>query len=317
VKAVFLDKETFNDDIDLTAITQQVDELICYDVTAPEDVISRCLQAELVIINKVVLSENILANLPKLKLICIAATGYNNVDVEVATKHGITVTNVSGYAGQSVSQYVFAQILEYYQQTSHHNKNTEKGLWQNSRTFCYHGNAITELNDKTIAIVGYGNLGKSVEVIARAFNMRVLISERLNAKVTREGRVSFLQAIQQADIISLHCPQTVDTEHLINTETLKQMKSNAMLINTARGALVDDFALIHALSNNIIAYAALDVLNQEPPPKDHPLLMAKLSNLKVTAHIAWASSEAQQRLIVLLGANIEAFKHGKKRNNLN
>ena len=316
MKAVFLDKQTFNEDIDLSAIASQVSDLTCYDVTSTEHIAERCKNAELVIINKVVLSADILAQLPQLKLICITATGYNNVDIDAAKKQGIAVTNVSGYAGSSVAQYVFAQILEYYQQTTHHNENTTQGLWQTANTFCYHGNAITEVAGKTISIIGYGNLGKAVEVIARAFNMNVLISERVNANNIRAGRVSFNQAISQADIVTLHCPQTSETEQLMNKKAFEIMKPTAMLINTARGALINDNALLHALKNNLIAYAALDVLDQEPPPSNHPLLMAKLSNLQITAHIAWASSEAQQRLIALLGKNIEAFKLGEKLNRL-
>ncbi|MGB0938136.1 MAG: D-2-hydroxyacid dehydrogenase, partial [Colwellia sp.] len=317
MKAVFLDRETFNNNIDLSAISEHVDELTCYDMTRADDIVHRCKDATVVIVNKVLLNKEILESLPKLKYIGITATGYNNVDIKSASRLGITVTNVSGYAGASVSQYVFSQILAYYQQITHHNENTQKGLWQQSRTFCYHGNAISELAGKTIAIIGYGNLGKSVELIARAFDMKVLISERVGKTVIREGRVALNEALAQADIITLHCPQTPDTENLINAHRLKMMKPSAMLINTARGPLIDETALLYALKANEIAYAALDVLSVEPPPKDHPLLSANLNNLKITAHIAWASSEAQQRLITLVGRNIEAYKQGEKLNQLN
>ena len=237
-----------------------------------------------------------------------------------AQELGIAVTNVSGYSSPSVSQYVFAQLLEYYQQTNHHNTNTAQGCWSTSDTFCYHGNGFSELAGKTLAIVGYGNLGKAVARIAQAFDMEVLISERVNSNVIRSGRVAFDEVITQADIISLHCPQTKDTEHLINSNVLEKMKNNAVLINTARGALIDEVALLEALTNKKIAYAVLDVLNQEPPPADHPLLNAVLNNtlknLKITAHIAWASDESQQRLINLVSDNISAFKQGRKLNRL-
>lgn len=307
MNAVFLDLQTFNSDIELCAIKQQVTQLICYDKTSPEEIISRCLNAEIIITNKVILSTDILCKLPKLKLICISATGYNNVDIEAASKLNIAVTNVSGYAAPSVAQYVFAQLLEYFQQTNHHNSNTEQGLWSTSDAFCYHGNGFSELAGKTLGIVGYGSLGKAVANIAQAFNLQVLISERPKAETIRAERVPFEQVISQADIISLHCPQTPDTKRLINSEVLSQMKSTAVLINTARGALVDESALISALKNKEIAYAIVDVLSQEPPPINHPLINSGLANLKVTAHIAWASIESQQRLINLLGNNIKAF----------
>ncbi len=316
MRAVFLDKQTFSPSIELSNIEQQVDELICYDETAHDDVISRCLNAEIIITNKVVLTADILSALPDLKLICISATGFNNVDINAATKLNIAVTNVSGYADQSVSQYVFAQLLDYFQQTAHHNNNTKQGLWSHSNNFCYHGNGFSELAGKTLGIVGYGNLGKAVATIAQAFNMKVIISERPKSTNIRAGRVAFNEVIEQADIISLHCPQTAETELIINSAVLSRMKSNAVLVNTARGALVDEKALLTALQNNDIAYAILDVLTTEPPAKDHLLLISDLTNLKVTAHIAWASSEAQQRLIDLLCENIIAFKSNKRLNRL-
>jgi glycerate dehydrogenase len=316
MKAVFLDSQTFSSNISFAAIEQEVSELVYYANTPPEQVLERCKNVELIITNKVVLAAELLAKLPTLKLICIAATGYNNVDIKTATTLGIAVTNVSGYAGQSVAQYVLAQIVEYYQQTSHHNANTVQGHWQKNETFCYHGNTITELAGKTLGIIGYGHLGKAVIKLADAFDMTILISERVNSPKIRQGRVSFDHLITRADIISLHCPQTPDTENLINSNILTKMKPTAMLINTARGALVNSIDLLTALKTKKIAYAVLDVLEQEPPPADHPLLNANLANLKITAHIAWASSEAQQRLIDLLAKNITAFKQDERINRL-
>ena len=316
MRAVFLDKNTFSSAIKFSAIEKQVTQLASFTKTLPSEVIHRCLDADIIITNKVQLTAEKLVALPKLKLICISATGYNNVDIEAAKHLNIAVTNVSGYAGQSVGQYVFAQLLEHYQQTSHQNSNTEQGLWSGSHAFCYHGNNISELAGKTLGIVGYGSLGKAVADIAKAFNMKILISERPKANVTRTNRVSFEQVIEQADIVSLHCPQTAETENLINADVLSRMKNTAVLINTARGALIDEVALLHSLKSKDIAYAILDVLTQEPPPASHPLLNSDLENLKITAHIAWASIEAQQRLIDLLSQNIIAFKQGKKLNRL-
>ena len=314
MQAVFLDRQTFDNKILLTHIKQHTDALTCYQTTQPADTVSRCQNAEIIITNKVVLSAKILEQLPNLKLICIAATGTNNVDIKTATSLGIAVTNVSGYANHSVTQYIFSQILEYYSQTSHHHKNTEQGLWQTSPTFCYHGNGINELAGKTLGIIGYGSLGQSVARLAKAFGMKVMIAERKSASKIREGRNSFTRVLQSADIISLHCPQTIETEQLVNDYFLQEMKSTAMLINTARGALIDNQALINALTNEKIAYAVLDVLEQEPPSRDHPLLGCDLPNLKITAHIAWASFQAQQRLIELIADNILAFKQDRSVN---
>lgn len=306
--AVFLDKQTFNASIDMSEVNNQVKYLVCYNVTAENNIIARSLDADIIITNKVYLTKEILAALPKLKLVCITATGFNNIDIDAAKQLGIAVCNVSSYAGQSVGQYVFAQLLNYFQQINHHNANTERGLWSMGESFCYHGNPIHELAGKTLGIIGYGNLGKTVNNIAQAFDMKVLISERPKVKKIRTGRVPFEQLIAQSDIISLHCPHTLETEHLINAEVLNCMKNSAILINTARGALVDEKALLKALQNEQIACAILDVLQQEPPAKNHPLLVTPLTNLKITAHIAWASIEAQQRLIRLLAQNIQAFK---------
>ena len=316
MRAVFLDKKTFSSTIDLNSIKQQVSELVCYDKTSASQVLSRCLNADIIITNKVVLTEEILSALPKVKLICISATGFNNVDIDAAKKLNIAVTNVSGYAGASLAQYVFAQLLECYQKTSHHNSNTSQGLWSTSDAFCYHGNGFSELAGKTLGIIGYGNLGKAVAAIAQAFDMRILISERPKANIVRPGRVTFDDVIEQADIISLHCPQTPETENLINSDVLSRMKNTAVLVNTARGALIDEHALLNALINKDIAYDILDVLAQDPPKSYHPLITNNFANLKVTAHIAWSSIEAQQRLIELLSENIIAFQNNQRFNRL-
>ncbi len=309
MQAVFLDKQTFNASINMCEVEKQVDDLLCYNITTQSNIVARSVEADIVITNKVKLTKSILAALPKLKLVCITATGYNNIDIDAAKNLGIAVCNVNGYAGQSVGQYVFAQLLNHYHQINHHNINTAKGLWSSTKSFCYHGNVIHELAGQTLGIVGYGDLGKAVSSIARAFNMKVLISERPHASKIRDGRVAFNELIKDSDIISLHCPHTPETEKLINKSVITQMKKTAILINTARGALVDESALLEALQNNHIGYAIIDVLQQEPPQDDHPLLVKPLENLTVTAHIAWASIEAQQRLMQLLAENINAFKN--------
>ena len=311
MQAVFLDQQTFSSSISLTSIESQVSQLNCYATTSDGKIIERSKSADIIITNKVILSEHTLQQLPQLKLICIAATGMNNVDLSAAKALGISVKNVSGYSQASVSQYVFAQMLAYFNNSAHHNKNTVQGHWQNSPTFCYHGQGSQELLGKKIGIIGYGNLGKAVANIAQAFGMEILIAERPNATEIREGRHSFSYVLKQADVISLHCPQTLETENIINSESLALMKRSALLINTARGALVNSNDLLHALKNNIIAHAVLDVLEQEPPLSNHPLIKAlahnEIDNLSLTAHIAWASIESQQRLIDLIAANIKNF----------
>jgi glycerate dehydrogenase len=311
MKAVFLDQQTFSATISLASIESHTSQLTCYATTTNDHIVERCKNANIIITNKVMLSKSILQQLPELRLICISATGMNNVDLLAAQELGISVKNVSAYSKNSVSQYVFAQMLEYFSNTSHHNSNTTHGHWQNSPTFCYHGNGSQELSGKKIGIIGYGCLGKSVAVIAQAFGMELLIAERPNAFEIRENRLNFDEVIKQADVISLHCPQTPETINLINSERLALMKTSALLINTARGSLVNSNDLLHALKNKEISHAVLDVLEQEPPAADHPLIKAlinkEIDNLSLTAHIAWASIESQQRLIDLLAINIENF----------
>jgi glycerate dehydrogenase len=311
MQTVFLDLQTFSPDISLANIAEQVSELICYATTSEDLVIERCKSADIIITNKVILSKEMLKQLPQLKLICIAATGMNNVDLNAAQTLGISVDNVSGYSQASVSQYVFSQMLEYFSNTSHHNENTQQGHWQKSPTFCFHGKGSQELAGKKIGIIGYGNLGKAVANIAQTFGMDVLIAERPYATKIRENRHSFTHVLQHADVVSLHCPQTPDTENLINSQTLALMKNSALLINTARGALVNSNDLLQALKNNIISHAILDVLEKEPPSVEHPLINAlihnEINNLSLTAHIAWASIESQQRLINLVASNIKKF----------
>jgi len=276
--AVFLDRQTFSYSVDISPIEASISSLDSHQITKPEHVIERCINADIIISNKVILNAEILSKLPQLKLVCIAATGTNNIDVVAAKKYDIAVTNVSGYAMQSVAQYVFSQILAYFSQTQHHNTNCELGLWQHSETFCLHGNSSIELAGKTLGLIGYGNLGKAVETIAIAFGMRVLIAERKNSAQIRAGRNHFNEVIQQADVLSFHCPQTKETENIINKELLSKMKKTAVLINTARGGIVNNQDLHNALKNKEIAFAVLDVLEQEPPPENHLFFKSPLNN---------------------------------------
>ncbi|MGJ8690877.1 MAG: D-2-hydroxyacid dehydrogenase [Thalassotalea sp.] len=307
MKAVFLDQATFIESVSIDAIAQQVDSFEVFPLTTTDEIIPRCLDADIVITNKVVLSQELIKQLPQLKLICVAATGTNNIDIAAAEAQQIKVMNVAGYSTASVSQYVFAQLLEFYSQTSKNNDKVAHGDWPKSATFCIHSERFDELSGKKLGIVGYGDIGKKIANIAEAFDMQVLLAERPQASVIRTGRISFDEMLKQADIVSLHCPHTPDTENLFNYAAFAKMKSTALLINTARGAVIDNTALRAALDNKIIAGAILDVLEQEPPPADHILLKDQPENLKITAHIAWASAQAQQRLLNLIANNIEQF----------
>lgn len=306
--AVFLDQQTFLNTISLEHITQQVQQLDCYHLTKKSHVIKRSIDADIIITNKVNITREIIEQLPKLKLICVAATGTNNIDIAAAHQHKVTVMNVAGYSRHSVSQYVFAQLLEFYSDTSRNNQKVKSGLWQKSSTFCLHSNQFDELAGKTLGIFGYGDLGKKVARIASAFDMKVLIAERANANNIRKNRVSFTDMLKSSDIVSIHCPLTPETENLFSTDTFSHMQAHALLINTARGAIIDNHALLEALNKQQIAAAILDVLDQEPPPTDHILLSNQPDNLIITAHIAWASQQSQQRLINLIAENIQHFK---------
>lgn len=314
MNAVFLDTQTFAKNINFNPINLVVNRLTEYAITSPEEVIARCTNINIIITNKVVLTKETLEKLPQLKLICIAATGFNNVDIEAAKALNIAVTNVSGYAQNSVAQYIFSQLLAYFSAIEQHNQNVENGLWQTSSTFCHHGDGFSEIAGKKLGIIGYGNLGQKVAQIAQSFGMKVLVAERPESKNIREGRIAFNNVIEQSDVISIHCPHTSETENLIDSGVLNRMKASSVLINTARGAVVDEDALLNALQKNKISYAILDVLKNEPPQADHKLLNAQLNNLKVTAHIAWGSFEAQDKLLQGIADNITAYMEGKRKN---
>ena len=307
MKAVLLDSQTFSNGISFNEIEQQVQQLDVYPLTDSKHVVERLRGANIAITNKVVLDKKIIEALPELELICVAATGVNNVDLRAAQAHGVSVKNVSGYAEFTVAQYIFAQILEHFSNIKSHNTDTQAGHWQNAETFCLHGKPMWELKDKIIGLVGYGVLAQAVERIALAFGMNVIVAERKGALHVREGRSAFEKVLSNADIISLHCPLTVDTDGLIDANALSLMKSSAMLINTARGAVVNSLDLKRSLQNKQIALAVLDVLEQEPPPAGHPLLAEPMENLKITGHIAWATMEAQQRLLAMVADNIKQF----------
>ena len=302
---VFLDASTLGNDIDLT----QLGELSCqcWDMTSPEQVVERASSATYLITNKVQITETIMLKLPKLKLICVAATGMNNVDLSAANKLGIEVKNVTDYAGTSIAQLVFSYLSELLLHTQHYANLVQQGAWSNSPHFCVFDKPFVELAGKKIGLIGYGVLAKSVERVAQAYDMQVLISERKGSSEVRAGRVSFEQVIEQSDVLSIHCPLSVETENLISTPEFNKMKPSAVLVNTARGGIVNEQALLNALFSKQISGAATDVLTQEPPSKDHPMLINQPNNLIITPHIAWATKEARQRVLAQVIENIRSF----------
>ena len=293
----------------------QLGKLTCYDLTAKEQVVERCQDADIVISNKVVIDQNAMSKLTNLKLICVAATGTNNIDLSAAKEHNIAVTNVAGYSTPSVVQHTFTLITNLLGNTHRYINDCQQGLWQQSPMFCRLDYSFNEIAGKTLAIVGYGSLGKAVADVARAFGANVIISER-KGQTPREGRVSFNDALTTADIISVHCPLTDETRNQIAAAELSMMKPSAIIINTARGGIINEADLADALANNIIAGAGVDVLSKEPAEQENPLALYKGANLLLTPHIAWASQESIVRLVNEIALNIQAFNLGETRNRL-
>lgn len=313
-RGVFLDLETVDrDDLDLSNLRAALPHWTFHAFTEPRDVAARLEGAQVAVTNKVVLDEAALAAAPELRLICVAATGTNNVDLEAAGRRDITVCNVRDYATAAVAQHVFALILSLTTRLTAYQRDVAEGRWQASRQFCLLDHPIRELAGLTLGIIGYGVLGQGTARAARAFGLRVAVAESLVSPGGDPDRWPLERLLAESDIISLHCPLTERTHHLIDAEALAAMKSDALLINTARGAIVDNAALAAALREGEIGGAGIDVLEQEPPPADHPLLAPDIPNLIVTPHIAWAAREARQRVLDQVEANIRAYLAGTPR----
>lgn len=281
-----------------------------YDRTSADQTYERAKEADIIITSKVLLTRELLTKLPKLKLIAITATGTNNVDMAAAQELGIVVKNVTGYSSVTVPEHVMGMIYALkHSLMSYHRDQIMTDRWATCGQFCYVDYPVTDIRGSTLAIFGKGNTGSEVARLAQAVGMRVIFAEHKNAQVIREGYVPFEEAFKQADIVSLHCPLTEQTQHLINAETLALMKPTAYLINTGRGPLVDEKALLEALENRQIAGAALDVLAKEPPELDDPLMLAakRLPNLLITPHVAWASDSAVTTLVNKVTENMETF----------
>jgi glycerate dehydrogenase len=316
-KIVLLDAATYGD-VSLQIFSDRWDCTI-HQVTTPAEVDHRLKGQSVAVTNKVVIDRTVLSSPPaqQLKLIAVAATGTDIIDREAAKEIGVTVCNVPGYATQSVAQFTLALILELATRAGRYGEVVRSGAWQQSPVFTLLDFPSIELKGKKLGIIGYGNIGRAVAEMARGFGLEVLIAARPEStEPIRAGRVSLTELFRQADIITLHCPLTAQTKTLINAETLSLMKPTALLINTARGALIDETALIQALRENRLAAAALDVISREPPPAGHPIIQAakELDNLLVTPHTAWGAREARERLLDEVANNISAFFEGRPRN---
>jgi glycerate dehydrogenase len=313
MRGVFLDSGSLHPgDLDLAEL-EAVAEWTFHPHSDPATVVQRIAGAEVVITNKVVLDADTLAAAPHLKLVAIAATGTDNVDLEAARRLGIAVTNVVGYATPAVTQHVFALLLALITRLSDYSESVRTGRWSDSRHFCLLDWPIDELAGRTLGIAGLGELGRSVANVARAFGMDVRIA-RLPGRPADPERTPLAELLPELDALSLHCPLTDETRGLIGADALARLPDHALLINTARGGIVDGEALAESLRAGTIGGAGLDVLEPEPPPRDHPLLAPDLPNLIVTPHVAWASRQARQRLTAELAANIRAFASGESRN---
>ena len=289
-------------------------ELISYGFTAPKDTLARIQGADIIITNKVVITAEAIAQNPQLKLIAVTATGVNNVDTAAAKQAGVAVCNIRAYGNESVAEHAFMLMIALMRNLPAYQRDVTEGLWQQSPFFCHFGAPMRDLNGKTLAIFGRGGIGQTLAGYARAFNMNVIFGEHKHADTVREGYVAFDEAIRGADVVSLHCPLTEQTADMIAAAEFKQMKNNAVLINCGRGGLVNETDLIDALQQGQIGGAGFDVLTTEPPRQGHPLLDANLPNLIITPHMAWASTEAVNRLFDILLDNINGFVAGKPQN---
>ncbi len=293
---------------------QAMGECVVYERTAPEQVLERAAGADAILTNKVVITAEHMEALPELRYIGVLATGYNVVDIEAAKAKGITVTNIPAYSTASVAQMVFAHILNIATQAQYHSEEVRKGRWSQSKDFCFWDTPLMELRDKKIGLVGLGHIGYTVARVAIGFGMKVYaFTSKSHFQLPPEiKRMEMDELFSECDIVSLHCPLTSDTRGLVDARRLAMMKPTAILINTGRGPLVNEDDLANALNSGKIYAAGLDVLSEEPPCADNPLLTAR--NCYITPHIAWATFEARQRLMQIATDNLRAFLDGKPEN---
>ena len=314
MKIVILDGFTANPgDLSWKGL-EELGMLTVYDRTKPEETIARAAEADIVLTNKVIINREVMAQLPQLKYIGVLATGYNVVDIEAAHERGIIVTNVPAYSTESVAQMVFAHLLTVTNRTEHYAIQNRQGRWSKNPDFCYWDFPHLELAGKTFGIVGLGNIGRRVAEIALAFGMQVkaLTSKSADTLPACIEKADLEVLLATSDVISLHCPLTDTTRHLINRDTLSKMRPSAILINTGRGPLVDDQAVASALAKGQLAAFCADVLTEEPPKANNPLL--NQPKAFITPHIAWATEEARSRLLQVAISNVRAFLNAKPQN---
>lgn len=288
-----------------------------YAKTAQAEVESRLQGCTIAIVNKVQITGDMIGRLPDLRMVAVAATGTNNVDLAACRARGIVVSNIRGYARHTVPEHAIALLLSLSRNLFAYRQSVQEGRWQRSDQFCFFDHPIRDLHGATLGVVGSGSLGEGVVRLAEAFGMKVLLAERKGAATVRPGYTAFETVLREADALSLHCPLTPDTAGLIGEAELQAMKSSAILINTARGGLVDEAALVRALREGWIAGAGFDVITAEPPPENHTMVapeLLALPNFLLTPHVAWASRPAMQALADQLIENIEAFAAGSPKN---
>ena len=314
MKIVILDGYTANPGDLSWKELEKMGSLTVYERTRPEETVARAADADIVLTNKVIISREVMAQLPCLKYIGVLATGYNVVDIQAAHERGIVVTNVPAYSTESVAQMVFAHLLNATNRTDHYATQNRELRWTENQDFCYWDFPHMELAEKTFGIVGLGNIGQRVAEIALAFGMKVkaVTGKPAVALPTGIGKADLEELLATSDVVSLHCPLTNRTRHMINPQTLQLMKPSAILINTGRGPLVDDQAVATALAEGRLSAFCADVLTEEPPKADNPLL--KQPNAFITPHIAWATNEARTRLLQVAISNVKSFLDGKPQN---
>lgn len=308
--AAFLDFATMGPNVSTASIDALV-EAKYFAYSRADEIPERLAAAEIAIVNKVNLDRKAIAAAPRLRLIALTATGTDNIDCRAAEERGIAVANARDYASRAVAQHVFALVLALTNHVARYDLLVRAGAWQRSRSFALFDYPIRELAGRKLGVVGFGALGQAVAALGRGFGMEVLVSTR-HRDEPEVGRVPFTTILRTADVVTLHCPLTPETEHMIGTRELKLMKPDALLINTARGGLVDGRALAAALERGTIGGAGIDVLPVEPPGADEPLLGSDIPNLLITPHVAWAAREARQRALEQVAENVQAFLTGKR-----
>ncbi len=313
IKVVFVDRGTIPDHIHFPSLTFD-HQWVAYEFTLPDELLERVQDADIVITNKVLFNADILSQLPRLRLIAVAATGLDNIDIDYCRTNGIAVTNVRGYATRSVPEHVLGMIFALKRNFMGYHRDIANGEWQRHKQFCFFTHKIGDVSGSTLGVIGAGVLGKATAALAESVGMKVLFAEHKGRSQCRKNFLPFEEVLRQADVITLHCPLNEATRRLIGRHELSMMKSHAILINTGRGGLVDEDALVAALRDGNIAGAGVDVFTQEPADPTNPLLAnMDLPNLLLTPHVAWGSHSSIQKLAHILVENINAFEAGKIR----